>query len=212
ASRPLRSPALPALPAEAGDRNGLLALLDRSPLLRRALAEAAVAEARVGEAQAERRPDPTLSLRGGRETDERLVGLAVSIPLFVRNDFSAEVTAAQAEAARAQAERDRLRRRALARLEAATVRYRLTREALNNWRGQGRQSLEDRTHLLGRLWRAGEIGATEYLVQLQQTLDTRAAALELEREAWQAWVEWLDAAGQASAWLGLPQSRPEPDA
>lgn len=57
--------------------------------------------------------------------------------------------------------------------------------------------------MLRRLWEAGEISTTDFLVQLRQTLDTRENALDLELAMWRAWFEWLAASGQVEAWLGL---------
>jgi cobalt-zinc-cadmium efflux system outer membrane protein len=55
---------------------------------------------------------------------------------------------------------------------------------------------------LWRLWEAGELSTTEFLVQLRQTLDTRESALELRETLWRAWLEWLIASGQIESWLG----------
>jgi len=55
---------------------------------------------------------------------------------------------------------------------------------------------------LQRLWEAGELSTTDYLVQLRQTLDTKESALELRRSMWQAWFEWMSASGQIETWLG----------
>ncbi|MEK6247665.1 MAG: TolC family protein, partial [Planctomycetales bacterium] len=60
----------------------------------------------------ERRPDPRLSLRGGKEDDSTLVGVNLSIPLYIRNSFKFEVTAAVAERDQAQQIADDLMRRA----------------------------------------------------------------------------------------------------
>ncbi|WJW76378.1 TolC family protein [Thiohalobacter sp. IOR34] len=195
-------PGLPSLP-ERLEQTDPAQLLQRHPRLRQAEAEAAAARAGVTSAQRQRRPDPTLAVRGGREADKRLLGLTLSIPLYVRNDYSAEVDAAAAAAVRAeQAYRDGLRR-ARAELEAAAERYRLTRAALRDWQEHGRQSLQGRTELLQRLWESGEIDTTDHLVQLQQMLDTQLASVELRGDVWQAWLAWLQAAGRIEHWLGL---------
>ena len=63
-----------------------------------ALPEVVAARHRVNAADAlvevqrrERRPDPTLSLTGGYEDGERLIGLGLSIPLPILNRFTHEV-------------------------------------------------------------------------------------------------------------------------
>jgi len=195
-------PALPELPKEIASFNAD-ELLQQHPALRQSLAEAAAARATVNIARRDRRPDPTVGIRGGEEDDDGLIGVSVSIPLFVRNTFRAELDAANAEAMRAEQAYNNIRLRANGTLQASEQRYRLTRAALEYWEQTGKTSLKDRIELLKRLWESGEISATDYLVQLQQTLDTQASAVELQGAAWDAWLTWLAASGQTEHWLGL---------
>jgi cobalt-zinc-cadmium efflux system outer membrane protein len=150
----------------------------------------------------ERRPDPTLSLTGGDEDGESLVGVNVTIPLYVRNRFSHEVTAALAERSQAQRLADDVMQRAHARLVSAAERYELSRGAWGDWASTGQASLTRQTEQLKRLWQAGELSTTDYLVQLTATLDVQESALDLREALWRAWFEWLWASGQVDAWLG----------
>jgi len=121
-----------------------------------------------------------LSLTGGDEDGESLVGMNVTIPLYVRNRFSHEVTAALAERSQAQRLADDVMQRAHARLVSAAERYELSRGAWGDWASTGQASLTRQTEQLKRLWQAGDL-----------------------REAlWRAWFEWLWASGQVDAWLG----------
>lgn len=195
-------PPLPRLPLHVSAYDNS-ALLERNPELRRVAAEAAAAKANVSIARRDSRPDPTVGVHGGQEDDDTLIRLSVSIPLFVRNTYRAEVEAANADALRAeQVYRNRLRR-ARGELQAAAKRYQSTRSALDNWENSGENRLKGRITLLKRLWQAGEIGTTDYLVQLQQTLDTQISAAALRAEVWEAWIQWLGASGQIEYWLGL---------
>jgi cobalt-zinc-cadmium efflux system outer membrane protein len=56
---------------------------------------------------------------------------------------------------------------------------------------------------LRRLWEAGEISTTDYLVQLRQTLDVQESALDLRQILWRAWFEWLAASGRVDQGLGM---------
>ena len=94
-------------------------------------------------------------------------------------------------------------RNVLSQLEGAHRRLVLTRESLTQWRSQGQSSLKGYASLLEKLWKAGEVGTTEYLVQLRQALDTRVAGEALQGKAWLAWADWLSAAGRVQAWLGI---------
>jgi cobalt-zinc-cadmium efflux system outer membrane protein len=189
----------PAVPTIDEPQSIVLALPEMAAARRRVEAADAVIELR----QRLRKPDPTLSLRGGQEDDSTLVGINFSIPLYIRNSFSDEVTAAVAERDQAQQLADDLLRRAYARFISATERYGLSHEAWQNWEQVGQPSLTRQSDVLRRLWEAGEISTTDFLVQLRQTLDTRENAIELELAMWRAWFEWLTASGQVEAWLGL---------
>lgn len=195
-------PALPVLPQDLPEFSADDLLLQH-PALRQSEAEAAAARAMIDIARHDRRPDPTIGIRGGKEDDDTLVGITVSIPLFVRNTFRAELDAANADAIRAEQSYYNQLRRAKGGLQAAAQRYRVTRAAMSYWEQSGQSSLKGRVDLLKRLWETGEISATDYLVQLQQTLDTQASAVELKGDAWRAWIAWLTASGTTEHWLGL---------
>lgn len=156
--------------------------------------------------ESEQKPDPRLSLRGGQEDDSTLVGVNLSIPLYIRNNYKFEVSAAVAQRDQAQQILDDQIRRAYARLLSASERYQLSREAWEGWQQIGQTSLQRQVDLLERLWEAGELSTTDFLVQLRQTLDTRENALNLELTLWSAWFEWLAASGQVDAWLGLEKT------
>lgn len=172
------------------------------PHVRVAQLRIAAAAARVDLRDRERRLDPTMTLIGGREDDENLVGLNVTIPLAVRNRHTYEVTAASAERRQAQQIAADVSRRAYARFFGAQDRYQLSLAAWQDWEKTGGVSLERQSELLRRLWESGELSTTEFLVQLRQTLDTRESALELRQTLWRAWFEWMTASGQIESWLG----------
>lgn len=160
------------------------------------------ADALVDLREKEKRPDPTLSLRGGREDDSTLVGVNLSIPLFVRNSFKHEVSAAVAERDQAQQIVNDLQRRAYVRFISASERYQLSRNAWYGWEQVGQLSLQRQGDLLQKMWEAGELSTTDFLVQSRQILDTRESALDLKLTMWRAWFEWLAASGQVDLWLG----------
>lgn len=195
---PLLPTQLPQLPPSAKNPDRLVLAL---PSVRVAQREVDAAEATAELRRRERRPDPTISLAGGKEDGEALVGLNLSIPLPIRNRFAHEVTAAVAEQSQARALADDVMRRAYARLISARERYRLSQNAWGYWELTGVSSLKRQGDQLRRLWEAGEISTTDYLVQVQQTLDVQAAALDLRHTLWRAWFEWLEASGQVDVWL-----------
>jgi len=189
---------LPALKASGDAVTDIVMTL---PQVRAANLRAEAARAVVILRERERRVDPTLTLRGGTEDDETLIGINVTIPLPVRNSFRYEVTAASAEHRRAQQQFTDISRRAHARLLGAQERFRISQDAWEDWRKTGDISLRSQGDLLRRLWESGELSTTDYLVQLRQTLDTGESALELRRAMWRAWFEWMTASGEIENWL-----------
>ncbi len=207
----------PALPGElpALEDVDVDTLLTNLPAVRAQQARVGATRATVTLRTRERRPDPTVSVRAGQERAFRngnddtygVVGLTLSIPLYVRNDFRAEVDTANAELLQAEREGQDLYRRARAQLLSAADRYRLSRSAWEGWLRTGQASLGSQVELLERIWRAGEMSTADYLVQLNQTLETRTTALEAQGRLWTAWADWLVASGQADAWLGQSDAR-----
>lgn len=195
--------AWPALPERLPEPASFDAqtVLDGLPELQVQRARVAAARSTVTLRQREQRPDPSLGLRGGREGSEGLVGLSLSIPLYVRNDFRAETQAANAQLIEAQQTGQDAYRRAQARLTSAAARYRVTHDAWATWEHSGQPSLSSQLALLERLWQAGELSTADYLLQLNQTLETRASALELRGQLWRSWFDWLTASGRFDGWL-----------
>lgn len=189
---------LPGIPQAAGEDE----LLGQLTEVRAQRAKVNAAQARVRVAQTERRPDPTVGVRGGREDDDTLTGVTLSVPLFVRNSYRAEAEAAAQEALREELTEQDVRRRARVRLDGALQRYRSAAQTWNDWQATGSTSLTNRAQQLERLWQAGEMSATDYLVQVQQSLDAEIQSLRLWSSAWTAWFDWLAASGGIDTWLG----------
>ena len=194
---------LPDLPDGANVRSLIGALPEVIAAMRRADAVEALVEFR----RRERRPDPTLSVGAGSEVGDRLTVVELSIPLPLLNRFRDEVDAAAAEHRAAQQAGKDVSRRARARLIGATERYQLALTAWQDWKETGQTSLERQQAQLRKLWKAGDIGTTEYLVHAGLTLDLRESALDLRETLWGAWLEWLSASGQIDAWVGYGTDR-----
>lgn len=62
----------------------------------------------------------------------------------------------------------------------------------------------ERAELLERLWKAGELSTSDYLVQLKQALDTALAGAELRGELLRVTLDHLSAAGRLDDWTGMP--------
>lgn len=200
ANWPALTGTLPELNPEQMDVDRLIADL---PTLQAAQARVAATRASVQVSLREKRPDPTIGIRAGKEDSDTLTGLTLSVPLFIRNTFSAEVDVANAELLQAEREAASLHRQARADLVSAAEVYRNAQQAWRTWEASGAPRLSQRTELLDRLWRAGELDTTDYLVQLKQALETEVSAMEQHARMWQAWADWLAASGRIAQWLDL---------
>lgn len=194
-------PALPldrSPPAFPGDID---VIVDRLPSLAAYRQRVEADRARVGVARSERRPDPTLGVRGGTEDGSPLVGVSISLPLYVRNPYMAEVEAARQDALQSEQLYLDARRRTRARLEGAYANFRTVVEAWRDWRASGEAAAAEQAELLERLWRAGELSASDYLIQAKQSIETQMTATDLAGRFWSAWVAWLEASGGIDAVL-----------
>ncbi len=178
-------------------------LLDSLPMMQLARARMNISRAKIKLRQREQRPSPTIGLKTGKEGDDNLTSVTFSMPLFVRNNFSAQVDAANSQLIQSQREAIDKRRQLTANLATAAKTLQINRKAWLRWQMTGSQSLVRQEKLLERLWRAGEISTTDYLVQLKQALDTQANAIDHKMRLWQSWVQWLIASGEISQWLAM---------
>lgn len=179
--------------------------LDERPEMVSARAAQTRAETGVQVATRARVPDPTVSLTGGQvntgRVTDRVVGLSVSIPLPVLNTGRAEIDAARAEADAAAASTHSQQLVTKAALQEAQARYDALLGAARAFQISRAAAFDERATLLEKLWRAGEISTSDYLVQLKQSLDTALSGLDLESQAWQAWFNYLSAAGRLTDWI-----------
>ncbi len=171
------------------------------PRVRQFLATARKVRLQIQATDRGRKADPSFSIRAGKEGSENLIGLGFSMPLQIRNDFQSDVDAARADALQAEKQAQQAFFDLKARLQAAHAGYNVMARAWQQWISLGQDSLRQRAELLETLWRAGEMSTTDYLLQLQQTLDTQIAGAELQGELWRAWIEWLGASNSLEAWL-----------
>lgn len=171
------------------------------PEMRRVNSMVAAAQAKIKVRTGEAAADPAFAVIAGKEEETGLFGLTFSVPLQIRNNFKAEVDVANSEMIKAEREAIDVYRKLKSRLESARVAYELSREAWLAWETAGEGSLKHHVELLERLWNAGELSTTDYLVQLTQALKTKAGAIEQRGKMWTAWSEWLEATGQIENWL-----------
>ena len=188
--------------------SGIATRVDDLPDVQAGYAAADAAAREVEVAKRNRLGDPVVGVSSGRlrlpgGVSDTVVGVTLSIPLNVRNTYRAEVVAAQAEADAARADADQLRLALASNQRRAVESYAAARAAWQTWQDNRGTDVERRASLLERSWREGELSTTDYLLQLNQTLDTQQAGAALQAQVWKAYVDYLDAAGQLERWVGL---------
>lgn len=185
----------------------VVASVEQLPDWQAAQAALLATEREVAVARRNRIADPTVGLRGGRidygNVRDRVIGVSISVPLFVRNGYRAEVVAAQADVDVAAADADRVRLELEADRRRAIDSYAAAQSTWTRWKASRGTDIERRTTLLERLWREGELSTANYLQQLKQTLDTQLAGAELEARLWRSCTDYLAATGQLERWAGL---------
>ena len=176
-------------------------IVQQLPKMREITSRVKAAQANIKLQAGEGTVNPTIAFRAGKEDQDTLIGLSLSIPLQIRNNFKAQVDSANAEMIQAERESIDAYRKLKSRLEIAIISYELSREAWVAWQQSGADTLNEQIKLLERLWEAGEMNTTDYLIQLTQTLETKASAIEQRGRMWTDWSEWLIASGKIEQWL-----------
>lgn len=171
------------------------------PIMQVYRAQVAAAQATIRVAKTETKPDPTVSLRGGAENSKFLVGAGLSIPLFIRNNFTDQVRAANHQAIAVEQMRMNIYRQSKAALQGSLSRYQILYQANILWEKVAKDSLQSGIQLLNRLWLAGELSTTDYLVQLKQRINSQIAGAKLKGQAWQQWFLVMKSSGQLNHWL-----------
>jgi cobalt-zinc-cadmium efflux system outer membrane protein len=148
-----------------------------------------------------RKSEPTLLLDGGKEGDESVVGVALAIPLRVRNNYDDQVRSARQTALAAKADYRATQRRLSFAMEAATTVAQQYRTQYERWQDVVANSSERSGDLLELQWEEGDLGTNAYLVLLQQRIDGLLASIELTENYRLSLINWLNATGRVRAQL-----------
>jgi len=157
-------------------------------------------------ARLDTKADPTLGINAGRDGDEDVVGLTFSIPLNVRNNFSAERRAADEEALSAEAAYLAVRRKQQYKTQAAASIAQQYQIQLQRLKSLLQQSNEESLELLDQQWRTGDLSTNEYLIALQQNMAGTLSGIELQEKFQLAVIDWLKVSGQVKTRI-LPSAQ-----
>jgi len=194
-------------PAPAPSLSNLEKYLNQLPELNRLKAMLLASKSNLRLSQANRKSDPSFGVRGGMDGEDALLGVSVSMPLFVRNNFRAEVEVANQE--RFQIENTLMSaiRSAEATLNASHRQYQIVFDAWQSWKQNGINNLDEQMKLIQAIWKSGEMNTTNYLIQAKQNVDAQETAVELSTQMWNAWIDWLVASGELEQWINASRNK-----
>jgi len=173
---------------------------DRELLLHPAVASAQARwQSLKDEAEATRRAaraEPTVGLNAGRDGGESVAGLTFSIPLNIRNNFSAETRTAERTALEAEARFQAIYRKQRFEWQAAQAAWQRYEQQYRRWQDVVLGRVENSAKLLERQWRSGDLSTTDYLLALNQRAESLLAGIELEKQTQLALTEALQQSGR----------------
>ncbi len=197
---------LPILPEQLSEpvlQSNLDSFLMELPAIRSKIAEVQSNRQQIALRKSQQAWNPTIGVTAGTEGSDNLIGLNLSIPLNVRNNFSAEVDVAYQQLIASEQRAQQDYRNIRANIAATTVRYQNLLSAWDSWRQNSRDSVSQQLILINQLWQAGDISASDYLLQVKQALEIQATGFELRNELWQTAFEWMRLTASVDKWLNI---------
>ncbi|MFV1923086.1 MAG: TolC family protein [Methylotenera sp.] len=188
----------PSEPADVSD-NDLLS----HPLVQNAHAQWQVSNEEAVAARLAVKADPTFGVNAGRDGGDNLIGLTFSMPLNVRNNFSAEKRAANSAALEHEARFQAVYRKQRFNWQAAKTAWRRYQEQYLLWQTTVQGRVNNSAELLERQWQSGDLSTTDYLQALNQRTDSLQAGIHLEKQTRLALIEMLQQSGDLITHLDL---------
>jgi len=170
--------------------------LEQYPAVAAARAEWKVLKQAAVIARKQTRSDPSFGVNIGKTDGDDVLGLRLSVPLNIRNNFSAEARAASQLAMSAQSRYQTVLRRQQYAAEAAKAVLSELKQRLERWQKLIQGLEKNSEKLLERQWLSGDLGTAEYLLALQQRAEGLKAGIELQKQYQSAHIDWLFQTGQ----------------
>lgn len=180
----------------------------RLPAMQRAFMQYGLAQLGVAQARAQSGADPSVSLTAEREGQDNKLGIGISVPLQLRNDYRDSITAAMAQVSAAEADYQ-AQERALNQ-QQQQFDYRLPKllQSWQQWQALVADASNEAAELLDQRWRNGDLSSSDYLLSRRQLVESFQAGIRLEQAIYQQWLSWMAASGQLPMALAQLQSSP----
>jgi len=173
--------------------------LEQHPLVLAAKAQWQITRSDAQLALLETKADPTIGINAGKNDRENVLGVTFSMPLNIRNNYSAQARAANQKAIAAEANFRSVMRKQRFAIQSSTDTLITYQKNYQRWQqlmdGRGKRSGD----LLQKQWQSGDVSTTEYLLALQQRAEGLNAGIELQSQFQLSQIDWLLQVGQIKA-------------
>ena len=173
--------------------------LEQHPLVLAAKAQWQITRSEAQLALLETKADPTIGINAGKNGRENVLGVTFSMPLNIRNNYSAQARAANQQAIAAEANFRSVMRKQRFAIQSSTDTLITYQKNYQRWQqlmdGRGKRSGD----LLQKQWQSGDVSTTEYLLALQQRAEGLNAGIELQSQFQLSQIDWLLQVGQIKA-------------
>ncbi|OUR62380.1 transporter [Colwellia sp. 39_35_sub15_T18] len=173
--------------------------LEQHPLVLAAKAQWKITSSEAQLALLETKADPTIGINAGKNDRENVLGVTFSMPLNIRNNYSAQARAANQQAIAAEANFRSVMRKQRFAIQSSTDTLITYQKNYQRWQqlmdGRGKRSGD----LLQKQWQSGDVSTTEYLLALQQRAEGLNAGIELQSQFQLSQIDWLLQVGQIKA-------------
>ncbi|WP_345858175.1 TolC family protein [Shewanella algae] len=178
------------------DRLELPATEVPGPTLTSAGLQLELARLQVNQAKAQAAADPNISLNAEREGSDNKLGIGVSVPLQLRNDYRESIKAAMEAVTAASAQYQSIEMALKQQQQQFNYSLPRLKQSWLDWQQQALVAGRKAAELLGQRWRSGDLSTSDYLTSRRQLASSFQAGLELEAALYQSWLEWMGASGQ----------------
>ncbi|MBO2690605.1 TolC family protein [Shewanella algae] len=166
------------------------------PALTSAGLQLELARLQVNQAKAQAAADPNISLNAEREGSDNKLGIGVSVPLQLRNDYRESIKAAMEAVTAASAQYQSIEMALKQQQQQFNYSLPRLKQSWLDWQQQALVAGRKAAELLGQRWRSGDLSTSDYLTSRRQLASSFQAGLELEAALYQSWLEWMGASGQ----------------
>ncbi len=183
------------------DAQSLAESLDNGFRIKQAQKQLEQSQSQSNIARLNKKVNPTIGLGVGRDGGEDTITFEISVPLNVRNNFSAQYNAALHRVSQSEFELEEQKRRLKNDMEQSYNNYLQLKSRVVSWEKLTANRLSNSQTLLNQQWQSGDISTSDYLFALRQRTDALISTIELNGEMQKAWVDWLRASSQVHKWL-----------